>query len=334
MEETPFSTAMEALALLPAPKTMAVAVSGGADSMALTLLAHRWAEPRGITLHALTVDHGLREDSAEEAAQVAQWLGQQGIPHHTLTLNLQNASENNLQAAAREGRYDAMAHWCKAHEVAHLLIAHHLEDQAETFLIRLGRGSGVDGLSAMQPATHRDGITLLRPLLSTSKADLRDFLKAQNQSWIEDPSNQNPAFTRIRMRALLPLLEEAGISAQTLANTATRMQRARHCLEAKTEAAMAACLHATEETLVLQRVPFSALHPEIGLRVLAEAIAHISGQHYRPRFAKLERLYHAIIQENSPVACTLSGCLFRSDSCGEVTICLEHGNQPHPASCG
>ena len=143
---------------------VAVAVSGGPDSMALLVLAADEAQRSGRVLHALTVDHGLRADAGAEARQVGRWAQALGVPHTVLT-HTGDAPRASVQAAARGIRYRLMADWCAAHDMAALLVAHTREDQAETFLLRLARGSGVDGLSAMATDTTRNGMRLLRPLL-------------------------------------------------------------------------------------------------------------------------------------------------------------------------
>ena len=194
---------------------IAVAVSGGADSMALCLLAGQWARSNGIILKAVTVDHGLRPDSAEEARSVGRWLTNYGIDHQILTW-MDEKPETGIQAAARKARYRLMADWCESNGIQHLLVAHHLEDQVETFLMRLARGSGIDGLACMTSSTPLQAINLLRPLLTVPKSELTDFLNGQNQDWIEDPSNQNPAYARTQIRGLAADLEQVGVNAQRL----------------------------------------------------------------------------------------------------------------------
>lgn len=312
------------------PDAICVAVSGGADSMALCLLAQHWAQEHHITLHALTVDHQLRPESAAEAAQVAAWLAAKKIPHRTLVWQGDKPS-SNVQAAARDARYRLMADWCGQHGVRHLLLAHHLDDQAETFLIRLGRGSGVDGLAAMQPLAPRDGITLVRPLLDIPKAQLIDYLQAQQQNWVEDPSNSKPEYTRSRARALLPQLAEAGISTATLAATASHMARARDYLEQQANAAYGECATEYEQgTIRLDAAVLHTLHPEIGLRVLAMALNRMNGTYLRPRFHELKCLY-----DNFGHTRTLNGCLF--DSQGEAVVVTREAAalaSPLPVSAG
>lgn len=292
--------------LLPdPPHAVAVAVSGGADSMALCLLAQSWARARGVALHALTVNHGLRAESADEAHQVHEWLAAKDIPHHILHWQ-GDKPESNTQAAARDARYDLMAEWCAEHHITHLLLAHHRDDQAETFLIRLGRGSGVDGLAAMQPHSTRNNLHLLRPLLDVDKTQLITYLQDIGQQWVEDPSNHDQAYTRSRMRALAPALQEAGISAVTLADTAKRMTRVKDYLHQQTTAAMTDCLIVHEAGyILLDQEMFRRLHDEIALRVLARAIGLMNGSTYRPRFSELKGLFDAL---GTPR--TLAGCKF------------------------
>lgn len=305
LEAVEFARLMHAALPFP-PSAVAVAVSGGADSMALALLASGWAAERKIALHALTVDHRLRPESLEEAAQVGKWLASRGIPHHILNWDGIDKPTSNIQAHARDARYRLMAEWCRSHNITQLLLAHHLDDQAETFLIRLGRGSGVDGLSAMLPVTSRNGLTLLRPLLEIPKSRLVAMLQAEGQEWVEDPSNQKPQFTRTKMRTLLPLLADAGIDAVNLAATAGRMARARDYLEQQTVRAAADCLIAHEAGyLLLDYELFSRLHDEIALRVLALALGSMSGATYRPRFSELKALFDALATPR-----TLAGCKF------------------------
>lgn len=294
--------------LLPKPPTrIAVAVSGGADSMALAALAQGWAKVRGITLHALTVDHQLRPESTAEAERVASWLQARGIAHTTLTWHHDQLPQANLQAAARDARYRLMTMWCATHDVQHLLLGHHLDDQAETFLIRLQRGSGVDGLAAMKPVSTRHGLILLRPLLTTPKEELQEMLCGIGQEWIEDPSNSNTDHTRVRMRQLLA---EQGIDSNSLAATATRMARARDFLEQETARALNTCatFHA-EGYITLDTDVFASLHEEIGLRVLADCIRAMNGHVYRPRFGELHSLYTGLAS-----ARTLAGCRFMPQS--------------------
>ena len=180
---------------------VALAVSGGSDSTALMALAQQWAKqlsqpPR---LSVLTVDHGLREGSFAEAESVAQWAKALGV-EHTILRWIGDKPTSRIQETARQARYDLMTEWCRSHGAAALLIAHNIEDQAETIIMRLARGTGIEGLAGMHRVRLIDGTALYRPLLHLSRERLRSFLRARGQRWIDDPSNENTQFERVRIR--------------------------------------------------------------------------------------------------------------------------------------
>lgn len=292
---------------------VAVGVSGGADSMALVLLADAWARRQGGRVTAITVDHGLRTGSATEARQVGIWLKAHGIQHDVLTWQGKKP-QSGIQAAARKARYALMGEWCKSHGVLHLLLAHHLEDQAETFLLRLGQGSGIDGLAGMAGVVEKSNMRLLRPLLSVPKDRLRATLEMASQSWIEDPSNENRAFERVRIRQSLPVWAEAGMSPQALADTASRMARARIALETGASDLLARCCS-------LDPAGYARLQPdilfdapeELSLRALARVLISVGGREYSPRLRKLERFHEKMKMAHfddltSWKGATLAGC--------------------------
>lgn len=275
---------------------VAVAVSGGADSMALALLA---AGTLGkARIRALTVDHRLRAESAAEAAQVARWMADAGIAHQILVWEGEKPA-GNVQQAARLARYRLMEDWCAAHGVAWLLLGHHQGDQAETLLLRLARGSGVDGLAAMAPArpalTRADGPVLLRPLLDMPPDALRGYLNTQGAGWVEDPSNRNLDYDRVRARALLADPPLAGLTPRRLAGVAASMRRARTALEHYTGALLAQAVvwHPTGHA-VLDRAAFLAVPEEIALRGLAVVAARAGGRAMPPRLEQVMRLAEAM----------------------------------------
>ena len=338
-----FRTLMAALGPFERAPHLAVAVSGGADSMALCLLAHGWARTRGGRIAALTVDHGLRPESLSEARKLRAWLRPLGVTHHILRWKGAAKWEKpaaNVQALARAARYQLLTGWCRERHVLHLLVAHHLEDQAETFLLRLGRGSGIDGLAAMAPVAELDGARLLRPLLAVPKERLRAFLKARGQDWIEDPSNRDPAHARVRIRALLPTLAGEGMDARRLAATASRMSRARAALEeaaAKILAGAATVYPAGYCRLATG--PLRAAPSEVGLRALARVLMCIGGAPYPPRLERLERLYGALARDGLATARTLAGCRIapaRPGGGGVVWVCRERAAvaPPVPVKAG
>ena len=291
----------------PSPE-IAVAVSGGADSMSLALLARQWAEERSGILYALTVDHGLRPESVAEASQVGRWMAQYGIAHETLRWATPN-SATGVQAAARAARYDLLESWCAQRGVLHLLVAHHADDQAETVMMRLGAGSGVRGLAGMASIVEQPMVRVLRPLLRYPRAAIRHYLDRTGQAWIEDPSNEDIAFARVRLRRQAGTLSGLGLTPERLADTATKLGRARAALEAATARVCAGTVslypsgYATVDSARLIQE-----QPEVGLWVLAAIITAVGGRVYGPRSERLDRLYRSVRDNEISRARTLAGC--------------------------
>ncbi|MFQ5534853.1 MAG: tRNA lysidine(34) synthetase TilS [Sphingomonadales bacterium] len=339
--EGEFAALMDQAGPFGVAPAIAVAVSGGADSMALAVLTDRWlkefarparsrdeAAPTA-PIVALTVDHGLRAESRDEAHRVADWLERRGIEHHILTWHGVKP-RSGIQAAARQARYRLLGDWCIEHGIGHLALAHHLEDQAETFMLRLGRGSGVDGLAAMARIVDDGPVRLVRPLLAIPKARMRATLRAMGQDWIDDPSNADHSFARVRMRNALPALASEGLTPDRLAATAARMMRARRALEWATRQLLDECSeihpsgYARFDSEALMRVP-----QEISLRALAALLMKVGGAMYRPRLERLERVHDAIRDQKIGRGRTLSGCVIRpcprrfARDSGDYLICRE-----------
>jgi tRNA(Ile)-lysidine synthase len=303
-----FDAFMGSAALRRPLRHFGVAVSGGSDSTALLLLAKDWATRNGGQLSAVTVDHGLREEAAAEASQVGQLCRQHSIPHQTLKWKGQ--FDGNLQSAAREVRYDLIAGWAQQNGIDAVTLGHTKNDQAETTLLRLLRGSGVDGLAQMQSDWMQSDVRWLRPLLSASREDLRDFLRDLDQPWIDDPSNDDTRFHRVRARQALAALSVLGISQDGLIETSARLRDARGALERVTRH-VAECM-VTEErgTLIFDQPAFVDLTTEVQNRLLAHALCWTSGHSYRPRFDALQRLKADILNGRTR---TLHGCLVLSE---------------------
>jgi tRNA(Ile)-lysidine synthase len=222
----------------PAPR-LAVAVSGGADSLALALLANDWARARGGSVLGLVVDHGLRAASAEEAQLAVARLGARGIAARLLTLtDLHRGTA--LAERARAARYRALEAACAEAGILHLLLGHHRADQAETVLMRRQSGSGPDGLAGMAALVEKPSLRLLRPLLDVPSVWLRDFLRAAGMAWTEDPSNADPAALRARLRAQRGDPDGTGAATAELADEAAIHAFARAEQEARIAEILAA----------------------------------------------------------------------------------------------
>lgn len=217
---------------LKAAPALVLAVSGGPDSVALMWLAARWQRglARGPRLLVVTVDHGLRVESAREAREVKRLATALGLVHRTLRWRGAKP-KTGLPAAAREARYRLLAQAARGAGASHVLTAHTRDDQAETLLMRMLRGSGLAGLAAMAPLTDRDGIVLARPLLDVPKTQLIATLKRAKIGFADDPTNRDTAFTRPRLRALLPQLAAEGGDSRSLARLAGRLSRANAAVE-------------------------------------------------------------------------------------------------------
>ena len=310
----------------PAPR-IAVAVSGGPDSLALCLLADRWARARRGAVFGLTVDHGLRPESGAEATQVRRWLTGRGITHRTLRWPGARPV-TGLQEQARAARLALLTGWCRRAGVLHLLLGHQREDQAETALQRLVRGSGIDGLAAMAPVRLAlepagGGVRLLRPLLPVSRDALIATLARWDQPWIDDPTNRDTRHARPRLATALARLGAEGLSAERLAKAAERAAGDRSALDELCTDLLAACTRpspagfVTIDLSVLRRAP-SAL----AVRALGCVVTTVSGSAYPPRQERLERLAHRLLDDGTKAA-TLGGCRVVPQRDGRVVVCRE-----------
>jgi len=302
-----FSDLMARLAPFEAKAHLAVAVSGGADSLALALLLKDWAPTQGFQVTALVVDHGLRAGSAAEARDTVKVLSDEGL--RARLLRSRGAKPRaNIQAAARAARYRLLTDWCARRGVLHLALGHHRDDQAETLLLRLGRGSGLDGLAAMAPVVELRDIRLLRPLLEVPREALEATLRARGATWIEDPSNRDRAHGRVRIRQLRDALAHEGLTAARLAATAAHLARARAAIEFTVADLLARA--ATPDPagfLWLNPEILGQAPQEVRLRALARSLMMVGGADYAPRLSSLTRLEDRILAGLRRGA-TLGGC--------------------------
>jgi tRNA(Ile)-lysidine synthase len=284
--------------------SVAVAVSGGGDSTALLHLTVEAFAPTGLAVRAVTVDHGLRPGSAEEAAGVARACAALGVPHDTLRWD--GAGRGNLQERAREARRRLIGAWARERGMGAVLLGHTADDQAETVLLRLARGSGVDGLAGMPEAFRAEGAAWARPLLRVGREALRAWLGARGIAWVDDPSNEDFRFDRVRARALMEGLGALGLTRGRLLRTAEHMARARVALDAR--AAETAGREVREEGvgLLLPRSLLLGLEgDDTSGRVLAAALMWVGGRERRPRWEGLLRLRAVVLAGRTA---TLAGC--------------------------
>lgn len=303
-----FAAALAALARFETSPFLAVAVSGGPDSLALVILADRWARERGGEVCALTVDHRLRPESGDEIRRLRGWLSARAIGHEVLAWSGAKPS-SGIQHAARRSRYRLLSGWCREHGCLHLLTAHHREDQIETHLIRRRARSGPDGLAGMPAIRELADCRLLRPLLGFPKRRLLDLLHAEGQPFITDPSNRSPAFERSRFRGSdgMPRgdAEAPGLPCEILA-----LEAARRAAERDRDALLARYVE-------LHPAGFALLDPglvprtstETAERLLAAIAVAIGGGCYPPRRARIARL-RDVLGNVATRGHTLGGCRF------------------------
>ena len=270
---------------------LAVGVSGGSDSLALVLRLHEELVPQGKKIIALTVDHQLRPESRDEALFVHELMQQYGIEHHILVWKGEKP-QTGIEEAARQARYKLLSDWCLSHDVRCLCVAHHRLDQAETFLMRLQRGSGLNGLCGMQAVSELYGLKILRPFLNEHPDDLKAYLKSKNITWVTDSSNNCDDFLRVRIRKFLPLMEaETGITAQRLVDTMTVLQRSRNYIMEQVNKFIKNHVRFWDNIGVsLSLSVLGQQHEEIIYRVLAELIKKVGQNDYTPRAEEVERL--------------------------------------------
>ena len=300
-----FTASLASIARFESSPFLAVAVSGGPDSLALAILADRWAREKGGAICALTVDHRLRPESGDEVRRLGAWLSARAI-HHEVLVWTGEKPRTGIQEAARFARYRLLGGWCRDHACLHLLTGHHRDDQIETHLIRRRAHSGPDGLAGMSAIRELADCRLLRPLLGVPSNRLLAFLEAERQPFMRDPSNLDPAFerSRLRQRDSAP----AGNSGLLGEIRDLGRTRAAHEQERDPHLARFVSLHSAGFALLDPALMPDTL-PEMAERVLSAVTAAIGGGSYPPRRAQIARLL-ANMGEAARRGHTVGGCRF------------------------
>ena len=287
-------------------KKIAVAVSGGIDSMALMHLCAR----AGVNAIALTVDHGLRATSAADALYVAGAAKRLGLRHATLHWT-GSKPKTGIEHAAREARYELLAEYCRKHSITVLLTAHQADDQIETFLMHLARGSGAYGLAAIRPVVVREGITIARPLLDVPRTELEKYCATHNIKSVKDEMNEDTDFTRVRIRKNRHLLrDKLGIEDSRILIAIDALGRVRDALEQEIENLISGVIPSdTESDKTIFPAPFLFDRPlEIQLKLLSRLVQKIGNATYPPR---LEKIQLALDKLKSDTMFTVGRCTLR-----------------------
>ncbi len=297
-------------------KRVALAVSGGVDSVALMhwyAIACEPSSPVVDSVVILHVNHGLRPEAGEESEYVKKSAEKLGLHCEILRWDGQKPTAG-LEAAAREARYDLMLDWCKKNDVSVLMTAHQADDQIETFLMNLGRGSGIYGLGGIRPESNRNGIIIARPLLEVPREELKNWCENNEVKYFSDSMNDDERFTRVKVRKNRHFLrEKLGISDQRILTSIANISRAREQMESALEGIFSSCQEPSAGGSEASRLVLSAdalfKNPmELQLKFLGEALRRISGAEYTPRLKDILRLHDRL--QNDTVA-TLSHCAIR-----------------------
>ncbi len=307
---------------LKGSNSYAVAVSGGPDSLTLASLLSEYALSADKELHVLTVDHALRAESKTEAEDVGKWVNafnNKKIQHKILTWD-SDKPEKALMETARHARYDLMSDYCQKNDIQALFVAHHSDDQAETILFRLSKGSGLDGLGGMEPAhAYNENLMLYRPFLDVPKISLVEYCKKHSLPFVTDPSNEKQEYARPRLRKAKAILEEEGLTAERLSATAKRMRRAREALEKISADVYEQALQDNQKNSIGLNWTYLKSQPEeISFRVVSMALNHVSDTNgaYNVRMKRLESLFFDLWQLDDLALFkrrSLGGCLVSFD---------------------
>lgn len=284
-----------------------VAVSGGGDSLALLHLIAAVAPKMGWVVHSVTVDHRLRPEAAAEAVEVGKISAALGVAHDVLRWD-HGQIAGNLQDQARRARYRLMADWARVRGIGQIAVGHTADDQAETFLMGLARGAGLDGLAGMRPVWTEGGIEWRRPLLIHKRADLQAYLTRHGLDWTEDPSNTDDRFARVKARRALKALKPLGITVERLAGVVQNLADARHAVVNAVAEAAATIVQERAGECILSRPELIRLGPEVRRRLLIAALRWVSSAQYAPRADAVRRLEQSILQGKDA---TLWGCRIR-----------------------
>jgi tRNA(Ile)-lysidine synthase len=273
------------------PKKIAVALSGGADSMALTFLLEEFCRDKKIKLFTITIDHKIRSSSTKEAQKLQKILSAKKIHHEILTISTAKIPQKNIEAKLREERYEMLYTFCVKNKIEFLFLGHQQEDVAENFLIRLFRGSGLDGLSTIANYYQFKEIKLIRPLLDFEKDDLKQFLQQKKIQWFEDETNKDEKFLRNKIRSFFATFPEKNLLQKRIKNAADEIARTRDMFDKILINEAKKILYFKENKFFVNHKKLQKLDEKTALKILALIAIEISKKPYKPRLEKLKKFY-------------------------------------------
>jgi len=303
--------------------TIAVAVSGGIDSLSLTLIANEWCKKNGIKLIAITVDHLLRKSSTEEALYINSLLKSYDIEHHILTWDGEKP-KNNIENIAREARYNLMFDFCRKNNINTILLAHHIQDQAENFIIRLFRGSGIKGLSSMNIISYRNDFCIIRPFLNITKEELKKYLENKNIKWIEDESNSDERYLRNKIRAFLNSFPDKKNIINRINETVKTLQLAENIIKKNILDLDGKVYNYNKyfDYYIINIEEFYKIEEELQLRILSKISKLIGQTKNSARVEKIQRLLE-IFKDIKKY--TFNHCIFEKINSNQI-ICFREYN--------
>jgi len=282
----------------PIEKQIAVAVSGGCDSLALLLAINEFCQNKNIKIFALTIDHKMRPSSSVEAQKLQSLLKNYVVEHHILEIPHHLVPSNNIEANLRDLRYEILLNFCNNYHIKHLFVGHHLGDVAENFLIRLFRGSGLDGLSPIQKMIEQSGVKILRPFLTINKELLQDFLRYKNIDWFEDETNQDEKFLRNKIRKFLASFSDKNIIENRIYSASQEIAKARELFDEIMRRKESQILTPIADYFIIDLIKMRRVKPLIAHKILALLLTKISEKNYKPRKEKLLRFYEYLMAED------------------------------------
>jgi len=309
MIEKVFFKIMDTLGPYEKNPHLAIAVSGGSDSLCLAILTQEWVKNRGGKITALIVDHGLRKNSGKECKETQNILKKRKIFSHCFKWKLSKIPKKGVQEKAREFRYNIFEDWCFKKKIIHLLIAHHFEDQKETFLMRLNNNSNIYGLACMPKILFKKKIRILRPLLDFKKKEIIKYLNEKKINWIEDSSNMSLKYSRNRLRKIFPKLEKKGLTDNKLKRILKRAQKERNKIEIKSTDWLNK--YVDIDSLGYASINFSSLkllNKDDFIFIFSRILNMISGSFYVPKSKYVYNFYMKIKSNETMNHTNLGGC--------------------------
>ena len=286
-------------------KKILVGVSGGADSLCLALLL----KDLKFNIIAAIVNHNLRSESLAEANKVGEILANHQIDHVILNWEHDAKPTTKIQELARNARFKLFNEYASQNGIKYLFLGHNQDDQAETFIFRLCKGSGLDGLTAIKSVTQLDDLTIVRPLLGYSRSSIEATLLERKQTWINDPSNQNTKFARVRIRNIVKALETEGLTPEVIAQTIYKLDLAKDCLNSQAlKFINDHCKFDDFGFITISSLDLNSLHLELRYRVAQKLLKIIGGKYYQPKRKQLVYLINMLNPDKNSKAFTFCGC--------------------------